>query len=145
MDVWAIVMLVAGGLFAGAVVNFAWSRLPIWRTMPPTDFVKDFDRTIAVADKVQPALLAVTIVGAIGFALSSNSTSRILAIAAAAGFVVTMVASLAILVPLQRKIIALGGESEAIEAMRSRWFQGHLGRSVLSVISLVLAASSVAA
>lgn len=145
MNTWAIVMLVAGGLFAGAVANFAWSRVPIWRKMPRAQFVSDFDRSIAVADKVQPALLSVTIVAALGFALTSESTARVLAILATAGFAVTMLASLAILVPLQRRIIALGAASEAVEGMRVQWFRDHLGRSVLSVVSLVLAASSAVA
>ncbi len=145
MNAWAIVMLVAGGLFAGAVANFAWSRIPIWRAMPRAQFVTDFDKSIAVADKVQPALLLATIVGSVGFALTTDSTARLLAIFAAAGFAVTMVASVAILVPLQRRIIALGAESEAVEAMRVQWFRGHLGRSVLSIISFVLAASSAVA
>ena len=144
MNIWAIVMLVAGGLFAGAVANFAWSRIPIWRAMGPAEFVTDFDKSIAVADKVQPAVLLVTIIGSVGFALTSDSTARVLALSATAGFALTMVASLAILVPLQRRIMARGPESQSLEEMRLRWFRGHLGRSVLSVISLVFAAASVA-
>lgn len=145
MNIWAILMLVTGGLFTGAVANFAWSRVPIWRTMPGAHFVTDFDKSIAVADKVQPALLLVTIVGAVGFGLSTDATARVLALSAAAGFAVTMLASLVILVPLQRRIIALGPDSQSLEAMRLQWFRGHLGRSVLSVLSFVLAASSAVA
>jgi protein-L-isoaspartate O-methyltransferase len=145
MNVWAILMLVMGGLFAGAVANFAWSRVPIWRAMPRAQFVTDFAKSIAVADKVQPALLSLTIVGAVSFALTTDSTARLLAIGTAAGFTVTMLASLAILVPLQRRIIALGAESESIEAMRLQWFRGHVGRAVLSVVSLVLAAAAAVA
>jgi hypothetical protein len=118
MNIWTVVMLVGGGLFAGAVANFAWSRVPIWRAMPRAEFVTDFDKSIAVADKVQPALVIVTIVGAVGFALTSESTARGLAISAAAGFGITLLASLAILVPLQRRIISLGAQLETIEAMR---------------------------
>jgi hypothetical protein len=145
MNIWAIVMLVTGGLFSGAVANFAWSRVPIWRAMPRAQFVTDFGKSIAVADKVQPALLSITIVGSVGFALTTDSTARVLAIGTAAGFSVILLASLAILVPLQRRIIAVGAESESIEAMRLRWFRGHVGRAVLSVLSLVLAATAAAA
>ena len=142
MNIWTILMLVTGGLFAGAVANVAWSRVPIWRGMPPAQFMTDFDKSIAVADKVQPSLLLVTIVGSVGFALTADSTARLLAFSAAAGFTVTMLASLAILVPLQRRIIALGPDSQSLEAMRLQWFRGHLGRSLLSTISFVLAASA---
>lgn len=140
MNIWAIVMLVTGGLFAGAVANFAWSRVPIWRALPREEFVSDFDKSIAIADKVQPALLLLAIVGSLGYAITTDSTARVLAISAAIGFAITMVASLAILVPLQRRIIALGPESQSIESMRLQWFRGHLGRSLLSVISFLLAA-----
>ena len=143
MNVWAVVMLVFGGLFAGAVVNFAWSRVPIWRAMPRAQFLTDFAKSITVADKVQPALLAVTIVAAVGFAFTTESTARILALSAAVGFAVTMLASLAVLVPLQRRIIALGAESESVDTMQLTWFRGHIGRSVVSTISLVLAAAAV--
>ena len=142
MNIWAFVMLIGGGLFAGAVANFAWSRVPIWRAMPRAEFVTDFDKSIAVADKVQPALVVVAIVGAVGYALTSESTARGLAASAAVGFGITLVASLAILVPLQRRIIRFGAESDIIEGMRVKWFRGHLGRSVLSVTSFVLAAAS---
>ena len=142
MNIWAIVMLVGGGLFAGAVANFAWSRVPIWRALPRALFLADFDKSIAVADKVQPALLVVTIIGAVGYAFTTDSTARVLAISAAVGFIVTLLASLAILVPLQRRIIALGPESQSVDGMRLQWFRGHLGRTVLSVVSFILAASS---
>jgi hypothetical protein len=33
-EVWAAIMLIAGGLFAGGSATFAWSRVPIWRRMP---------------------------------------------------------------------------------------------------------------
>jgi hypothetical protein len=50
-----------------------------------------------------------------------------------------LLASLAVLVPLQRRIIATpSAQAEDIEAMRLRWFSGNLGRSLLSVASFVL-------
>ena len=144
MTIWAIAMLVGGGLFAGAVANFAWSRVPIWRSMPPKHFITDFDKSIAVADKLQPAVLVVAIAGTIGFALTSNSSARVLSLLAMAGFVITLILSLTIMVPLQRRIIRLGPEASTLEAMTTKWFKGHLGRFVLSVLSFVLAAWSAA-
>jgi len=56
----------------------------------------------------------------------------------------TLIASGAVLVPLQRRMIASSEEqAEAIEAMRQRWFTGHLGRSALSMASFTLAAIAV--
>ena len=135
-------MVLAGGLFAGAVVNFAWDRLPIWRRMPLAQFIGDFEQTIDIADKVQPAVLVVSIIAAGLFAISTDGLARVLALVAAAGFLAVLVASLAILVPLQRRIIRSQDEPHELEAMRGRWFQGHLGRSVLSVASFVAAAAS---
>jgi hypothetical protein len=138
-EVWAALMLVAGGLFAGGAATFAWSRVPIWRRMPPSDFVRDFEQTIRWTDKVQPALLVVAAVSAIGFAVSANGSARLFAALGAGGFILVLLASLAVLVPLQRRIVATPlGEGTEIEAIRLRWFSGNLGRSLLSVASFVL-------
>jgi hypothetical protein len=138
MSIWANLMLIAGGLFAGGAATFAWSRVPIWRRMTAQEFIGDFEETLRRTDKVQPALLVAAIVSAAGFALTADSSARVLASVGTAGFVVTLAASLAILVPLQRRIVATApAEVGAIEKMRARWFRGNLGRSILAVASFV--------
>jgi anthrone oxygenase-like protein len=138
-EVWAALMLVAGGLFAGGAATFAWSRVPIWRQMPLSEFVSDFEQTIRRTDKVQPALLVVAAVSAIGSAVTANGAARLFAALGAGGFILVLVASLAVLVPLQRRIIATPlAQATDVEAMRRRWFSGNLGRSVLSVASFAL-------
>jgi hypothetical protein len=134
-------MLIAGGLFAGGAATFAWSRVPIWRRMPVQEFIGDFEQTLHRTDKVQPALLVAAIVSAAGFALTADGSARVLASVGAVGFVVTLAASLVILVPLQRRIVATPlAEAKAIDEMRARWFRGHLGRSVLAAASFVAVA-----
>ena len=141
MNAWASLMLIAGGLFAGGAATFAWSRVPIWRRMPVREFIGDFEQTLRRTDKVQPALLVVAIVSAAGFALTADGSARVLASVGAAGFVTTLAASLAILVPLQRRIVAkLPAEAGAIDKMRARWFRGHLGRSMLGAASFATVA-----
>ena len=138
-EVWAALMLLAGGLFAGGSATFAWSRVPIWRRMPLSEFVSDFEQTIRWTDKVQPALLVVAAVSAIGFAVTANGSGRLLAALGGGGFIVVLLASLAVLVPLQRRIIATPlAQGADIEAMRLRWFSGNLGRSLVSVASFAL-------
>jgi hypothetical protein len=66
MIIWASLMLIAGGLFAGGAATFAWSRVPIWRRMPVHEFIGDFEETLRRTDKVQPALLVAAIVSAGG-------------------------------------------------------------------------------
>lgn len=136
MDVWAALMLISAGAFAGGAASFSWSRVPIWRSMEPGSFRDDFSATISRTDKVQPALLVVAILSTSTFAVAADSSATGFAWAGAAGFIVTLVASVAVLVPLQRRII--GGrlaQPSDFEATRARWFQGHLGRSVLSMAS----------
>ena len=141
MSLWAILMLIAGGLFAGGTATFAWSRVPIWRRMGVEQFIGDFEETLRRTDKVQPALLVAAIISAGGFALTAGGLARVLALVGAAGFVATLAASLAILVPLQRRIVATPpAEAKAINEMRARWFRGQLGRSMLSVASFVAVA-----
>ena len=141
MSTWASLMLIAGGLFAGGAATFAWSRVPIWRRMPVQGFIGDFEETLRRTDKVQPALLVAAIVSTAGFALTAEGSARVLASVGAAGFVVTLAASVAFLVPLQRRIIATPpAQAKAIEKMRARWFRGNLGRSMLAAASFVAVA-----
>jgi Domain of unknown function (DUF1772) len=141
MNAWVSLMLIAGGLFAGGAVTFAWSRVPIWRRMPVEEFIGDFEQTIRRTDKVQPALLVAAIVSAAAFALTAEGSARVLGSVGALGFVVTLAASLILLVPLQRRIIATPpAEAKAINEMRARWFRGNLGRSMLAVASFVAVA-----
>ena len=140
-QIWSVLMLVAGGLFAGGAAAFAWSRVPIWRRMPLSAFVRDFEATIRWTDKVQPALLVVGAVSAIAFAATADGSARLVAALGAGGFLIVLAASLAVLVPLQRRNIAMPAARAAdIEAMRRRWFSGNLGRSLLSVASFALVA-----
>ena len=144
MNLWAALMLAAGGLFAGGAATFAWSRVPIWRRMAAAPFVTDFGQTIRWTDKVQPALLVGAIIGTIGYALGAGGMVRIIAGLAAVGFAAVLLASVAVMVPLQRRIIATPvSDSSAIEAMRLRWFSGNLGRSVLATASFLVAVASV--
>jgi hypothetical protein len=106
MNLWAALMLAAGGIFAGGAATFAWSRVPIWRRMPTPDFVGDFGETIRWTDKVQPALLVLAIVGTLAYAMGSDGAARLVAFLAAAGFFLTLVGSIAVMVPLQRQIIS---------------------------------------
>ena len=141
MNIWAILMLVSGGLFTGGAVALAWERIPAWRAIPPAQYLPDFAGTIQRADRLQPALLVVAIVAALGYGLGASALARALALVAAAGFGATLLASLAVLVPLQRWIIASAPQRpEAIEALRRRWFAGHHGRSVLAAACFTLAA-----
>jgi hypothetical protein len=144
MNGWAIAMLVSGGLFSGGVMVFAWERVPVWRSLPWAEFRKEFAVTIRRADRVQPALLVASIVASIGFAVGATGAPRALALIGAAGFIATLVASGAILVPLQRRIIASSHKPATDEAMRRGWFRGHLGRSVLGVVCFTLMAAAAA-
>ena len=139
MSVWSALMLIAGGLFAGGSASFAWSRVPIWRTMPASAFVDDFSQTLRRTDKVQPALLVVAIAASIGFAVTGDGAERVLAVVGAAGFLAVLIASVAVLVPLQRRIVDCP-RPEAIGEMRGRWFRGNLGRSAVSVAAFAATA-----
>lgn len=144
MRLWTLLMVVSGGLFSGGVAVFAWERVPAWRRMSLPRFRSDFDTAIAKADRVQPALLVATIGATVGFALTATGPSRTLALIGAAGFTLTLIGSVAVLVPLQRRIIADSEQRLDLEAMRGRWFLGHLGRTVVGVMSFVLVALAAA-
>jgi hypothetical protein len=146
MNISELVMLAAGGLFAGGALTFAWSRVPIWRRMPVPQFSRDFAETLRWTDKIQPALLITSATSAAAFAITADGTAAILAGLGAGGLVLTLLATLAILVPLQRRIVATPvAAAEAIEEMRLRWFRGNLGRAVVATLSFALLAAAGAA
>lgn len=144
MRLWTLLMLVSGGLFSGGVAVFAWERVPAWRSMPLPRFRSNFAAAIAKADRVQPALLVAAIGATVGFVLTATGPSQTLALIGAAGFALTLIGSVAVLVPLQRRIIADSEQPHDLEAMRGRWCLGHLGRTVVGVTSFVLVALAAA-
>jgi hypothetical protein len=147
MNVWAFLMLVSGGLFAGGVTALAWDRVSAWRSMPLDEFRTDFAGVVQRADRVQPELLVVAIVASFGFGLADSGAARILALIGASGFLATLIGSVAVLVPLQRRMISsssLSLETGALERMRHQWFRGHIGRTLVGTAAFLLVASAVA-
>jgi hypothetical protein len=142
MIVWAFLMLVSGGLFAGGVTALAWDRIVAWRSMPLAEFGTDYAGVVQRADRVQPGLLVVAIVASFAFGFTDAGAARILALIGASGFLATLIGSVAVLVPLQRRMISSSSslEAGALERMRHRWFRGHLGRTVVGVTSFLLVA-----
>lgn len=111
--------------------------------MPVAEFATDFTSTMRRTDKVQPALLVTAIVSSLGFGLTADGSAAVLGWIGAAGLVVTLAASVAVLVPLQRRIVALAvTQGAAADEMRQRWFRGQHGRAVLATASLALAAAA---
>jgi hypothetical protein len=56
---------------------------------------------------------------------------------------VILIGSVAVLVPLQRRMISSSSlEAGALERMRHRWFGGHLGRTLVGLASLVASAAA---
>jgi hypothetical protein len=138
-EVWRVLMMISGGLFAGGVMSIAWERVPAWRSTPASDFRVGFVRTLQRVDRLQPALLSICLVSTIGFALTAAAAARTLALIGAAGFFLILVGSVARLVPIQRTLKS-GAELPAmtVEGLRARWLRGHLVRTVFGVGLFVL-------
>jgi Anthrone oxygenase len=143
-DVWAIMMMISGGLFAGGVVSIAWERSPAWRTMPPADFRTGFVNTLRRVDRLQPALLSICLASTIGFAITSAEDARVFGAVAAAGFFLILVGSVAWLIPIQRTVKS-GSELslDDVDELRTRWLRGHLIRTVAAVVLFILAVVTV--
>jgi hypothetical protein len=104
---WAVAMLLSGGLFAGGVVAIAWERVPAWRATDLVDFRTGFAHPLRRVDRLQPALLVVCLGSAIGVASSTSGAARTLALLAAGGLLVVLVGSVALLVPIQQRLVCL--------------------------------------
>ena len=137
----AISMLVSGGLFAGGVASIAWERLPAWRATELTDFRVAFAHTLRRVDRLQPALLVVSLLSTIGFALDADGGARLVALFAAAGFLAVLIGSGAFLVPIQRRLASAAElSSPEAERLRTLWLRGHMIRTVVALAALALAA-----
>lgn len=135
----AIPMLVFGGLFAGGVMSIAWERVPAWRGTDLVEFRTAFAHTLRRVDRMQPALLTLSLLSTAAFAVAAGGTARTLAVLAASGFLVVFVGSLAWLVPIQKRLVAATGSSSEAEQLRSTWLRGHLIRTLLALAALILA------
>ena len=138
---WAVSMLISGGLFVGGVLSIAWERVPAWRASDLLDFRTGFAHTLRRVDHIQPALLVVCLGSTIGFAGSADGAARALAGLAAGGFLLVLVGSVVLLVPIQRRLVALGSEppSADVERLRAQWLGGHLVRTAVALAVFVLA------
>jgi hypothetical protein len=92
-------------------------------------------------------LVVICLISTIGFAISAGGAARILALLAAAGFLVVVVGSGAWLVPIQRRLVAPGSEQSPgkTERLRRQWLRGHLMRTIVALVSFVLAVFAVVA
>jgi Domain of unknown function (DUF1772) len=140
-DLWATTMLVGGGLFTGGVLSIAWERVPAWRGTDLADFRTAFGHTLRRVDRLQPALLVATLLSTIAYAVSADGSARTLAVLAASGFLVVLVGSVALLVPVQRRLVSARLElpSSEAERLRSRWLRGHVIRAAVALAALLLA------
>ena len=141
---WAVPMLVSGGLFVGGLVSIAWERVPAWRVSDPLAFRTGFTHTLRRVDRLQPALLVVCLGATIGFAGGAGGAARTLALLAAGGLGVVLVGSVAVLVPIQRRLVAPGATPPpaALAALRARWLGGHLVRTAVALACFVLAVAA---
>ena len=141
---WAVPMLLSSGLFVGGLVAIAWERIPAWRVSDLADFRTGFAHTLRRMDRLQPALLVVCLGSTIGFASSTGGAARTLAALAAGGLLVVLVGSVALLVPIQRRLVASGPAppSAATEVLRARWLGGHLVRTALALGCFALAVAA---
>src|SRR3712207_6826409 len=103
--------------------------------MPLAAFRASFAATIRVADKVQPALLMSALLCSIAFVFSAGGASSLVAAIGAAGLLAILIASVTVLVPLQRRIVGSPAlEEQEVVRMRNRWLRGHRGRSVAALV-----------
>jgi hypothetical protein len=126
-------------------VSIAWERVPAWRAGDPVDFQTGFAHPLRRVDRVQPALLVICLAATIGFATVSGGR-RACWPCCRGRTVLVLVGSVAVLVPIQRRLVASGPHSSLadITRWRAQWLRGHLLRTaamaffVPAVIAIVV-------
>ncbi|KRA24904.1 hypothetical protein ASD65_11050 [Microbacterium sp. Root61] len=140
-----MVMLVAGGLWAGVIFTYAVERVNLWGRMPIDQYVVDFRRSVYRADPLQPILGIVATVAAVVFALSSVGLASTFAWIGIGLVLLVIVLSIAFpeRINSQFRRRKEGEAPPNVEDLRVRWRRLHLIRTVPAVASLVALAISV--
>jgi hypothetical protein len=138
MNLRLVIVLLSGVFAAGTIAAALRSRS--WFAMDRSRFKIDFARTIAVADKLQPALAVGAIAAIAGYVIGSSESGEQFAIGAGSILFGIIVVSVAVLVPLQRRIISRSESDAVTERLQSRWVRGHAGRTGAALVAFLLAA-----
>ncbi|MBV8789784.1 MAG: DUF1772 domain-containing protein [Mycobacterium sp.] len=142
----AWVMLAFGGLYSGAILIYAVDRVHVWRQMPVDQYVVDFRRSLYRADPLIPIMGVLSALGAVVFALNSDSRAAVLAWIGFALIAVIMVASITLAEPVNSQFRRLpeGMAPDRVEQLRITWCTFHRARTVVALGALAcLAAASV--
>jgi Domain of unknown function (DUF1772) len=138
-EVLAVVMILSGGLFVGGATTITVERVPAWRRSGITEFRTDFASTLRRVDRLQPALLSISLVSTIGFAITASGSARALAMFAAGGSLLILIGSVTWLVPIQRTLASSADiPAEVAGRLRTRWLRGHLVRTISGVALFVV-------
>jgi hypothetical protein len=135
-----ILMLGAGGLFAGGAVWYAWERVWIWRRLTLAEYAVDFRRSIRKADPAMPILVVVCAAAAGAFASLTGGPARTLAALGIALLVVILVGSIVIAEPVNSEFRRRpeGVVPPDAERLRGLWRRFHLVRTGLAVSAFAL-------
>ena len=139
-ETWSILMLIGGALFMAGVIPIAWERADAWRELDSETFRNELAYTLRRVDKLQPALLLVTLAASIAFAVAAGGTPRALAGIAAVCFAAILIGSGLALVPIQRRLTdpTTSFSDSEIAELRTCWLRRHLGRTLLAVAAYTL-------
>ena len=143
-ETWSILMLVSGGLLAGAMIPIALERGPTWRSLDPGTYRVQFGDTLRRVDRLVPGLLVVCLATTIGFAVTVTGTPRTLAIIAAVLLALVFGGSGGVLVPLQKRLadVRVQMSTADVERLRARWQTGHALRTLVATSAFVLLAAA---
>jgi len=143
-----IVMLIAGGIFAGGLVWYAWERVWVWQRLTLLEFAIDFRRSLRKADPAMPILLLICGSAATVFATQTDDVARTLALASLALLGTILVSSIVIAEPINSQFRRRpeGVVPPEADRLRRLWRRFHLVRTALGVTaySLLIVAATYA-
>jgi len=139
-------MLVSGGLWAGAILIFTVERTNLWARMSIEQYTVDFRRSLYRVDPLLPALGVISCGGAAVFALGSHGRAQLLGWISLALVAAVILCSIVIAEPINSKFrrLAEGQVPVGAEQYRARWRRFHAIRGVLALIGFACMAAAVA-
>lgn len=132
-------VLLADGVFTGAILSIAWERVPAWQDMDVARYRTEFRHALRRMDPAMPVLAVIS--AALGIWLAIIEQGQRSACAWAGSFLLILVVGLsaAFLEPVNN-VFRRGASmsDEQVWKLRRRWGRLHISRSVISLLAFVL-------
>lgn len=143
--VFQLLAIVGSAAFAGVMLAIALILGPVWRSLPPADFLSWFAANSGIIARTIPVVLLPTVAGMVGSLMLSWTSvgSRNLWLAAIGCIAVLLVLTVAYFFPMNASFSAGSVPIEDVADRLDAWLAMHWVRIALAILAAGLGLSAV--